>query len=68
MEMRGPGEVFGTSQHGFPELKIADLSNLEMVKKSREVAREFLTEAGDLAKYPLLKEKMKNWEKTVHLE
>ena len=68
LEMRGPGEVFGTSQHGFPELKIADLSNLEMVKKSREVAREFLTEAGDLAKYPLLKEKMKNWEKTVHLE
>jgi len=68
LEMRGPGEVFGTSQHGFPELKMADLSNLEMVKQSREVAKIILEEDPELVIHPLLKEKIKDWEKTVHLE
>ncbi|MCX6778818.1 MAG: ATP-dependent DNA helicase RecG [Candidatus Magasanikbacteria bacterium] len=68
LEMRGPGEVFGTTQHGFPELKMADLSNLEMVKQSREVAKMILEEDPALAQNPLLKEKIKDWEKTVHLE
>ncbi len=68
LETRGPGEVFGTSQHGFPELKMADLSDLEMIKKSRDAAREILEEDEDLTHFPLLKEKIKDWEKAVHLE
>ncbi|HPV70516.1 MAG TPA: ATP-dependent DNA helicase RecG [Candidatus Magasanikbacteria bacterium] len=68
LEMRGPGEVFGTNQHGFPELKIADLSDLDLVKKSREIARTILKKDPSLDSYPLLKEKIKDWEKTIHWE
>jgi ATP-dependent DNA helicase RecG len=39
MQMRGPGEFFGTRQHGLPELKYADLAkDYGLVRKAREAA------------------------------
>jgi ATP-dependent DNA helicase RecG len=38
LKLRGPGEVFGTKQHGFAELKIASWADTLLIKKSREVA------------------------------
>lgn len=45
LKMRGPGEIFGTSQSGFPELRVASWSDLELIKETKEVAEEY---------YPLL--------------
>ena len=42
LRMRGPGEIFGKKQSGIPELKIADWSDIELIKDTREVA-ELLT-------------------------
>ena len=66
--MRGPGEVFGESQHGFPELKIATLQNLELIKKSRESARQIIDSDPTLSKFSLLGKKLAEWERGVHLE
>lgn len=68
LELRGPGEVFGESQHGFPELKIATLQNIELIKKSREAAREIVESDFSLAEHPLLRQKLAEWERGVHLE
>jgi ATP-dependent DNA helicase RecG len=68
LELRGPGEVFGESQHGFPELKIATLQNAELIKKSREAARQIIDSDLTLAKHPLLRKKLSEWEMGVHLE
>ena len=38
LKLRGPGEVFGTKQHGFPELKIASWQDIELIKKTKELA------------------------------
>jgi ATP-dependent DNA helicase RecG len=39
LELRGPGDFFGTRQHGIPELKIANLyRDMEMLKKAQEAA------------------------------
>ncbi|CAG1022875.1 ATP-dependent DNA helicase RecG [Patescibacteria group bacterium] len=35
---RGPGEIYGTAQSGLPDLKIAKISNLELIKQSKELA------------------------------
>jgi ATP-dependent DNA helicase RecG len=39
---RGPGEVYGTKQAGIPDLKIAKLSDTELIAKTREAARKAL--------------------------
>ena len=42
LQMRGPGEMYGIKQHGFPELKVASWSDTELIKYAREVAQEAL--------------------------
>ncbi len=39
LELRGPGDFFGTRQHGIPDLKIANLyRDTEILKKAQEAA------------------------------
>jgi ATP-dependent DNA helicase RecG len=43
LKLRGPGEFFGTRQHGLPEFKLADItSELELLHQAREDALEIL--------------------------
>lgn len=45
LRLRGPGDFFGSRQHGLPELKIADmLENTDILKKARQAAQELLRE------------------------
>lgn len=49
LKLRGPGEIFGTRQHGLPELNIADLvKNADMVEKVKDVARRLIEEDPEL--------------------
>jgi len=40
LQMRGPGEIYGTKQSGIPFLKIAKLNNIEQIKQSKEIAKK----------------------------
>jgi ATP-dependent DNA helicase RecG len=42
LSLRGPGEIYGTKQSGMPELKIANWSDVEMIKNTKLVAKELL--------------------------
>ncbi|MGE5614723.1 MAG: ATP-dependent DNA helicase RecG [Bacillota bacterium] len=43
LELRGPGDFFGTRQHGIPEMKIANLyRDVEILKKAQEAAMKIL--------------------------
>ena len=44
LELRGPGEVYGTRQSGIPDLKMASLSDHEMVRSAREAAEKLLAQ------------------------
>ena len=55
LKLRGPGEIFGTAQSGFPELKIASWNNYELIKASREAAQEI---SANLTKFPWVKNRI----------
>ena len=55
LKLRGPGDMFGTAQHGMPDLKIASLSDLPTIERARETAEQLFDK---LNKYPALKEKV----------
>ena len=43
LKLRGPGEIFGTRQHGIPELGIADLvKNVDVLSKVRVIAEDII--------------------------
>jgi len=67
LETRGPGEVFGKSQHGLPDIKTRNLLNITLVKETRKAAIEFLKE-NDLENITLLKEKVKGYDIITKLD
>ena len=50
LRIRGPGEFFGTKQHGLPELKVADLiEDFDLLRLARRDAFAIIDEDPDLA-------------------
>jgi len=68
LQIRGPGDFSGTRQWGIPDLTMASLKDIFIVQNSRMMAKEILGEEPELKKYPLLKEKLKEFQKRIHLE
>jgi ATP-dependent DNA helicase RecG len=51
LKLRGPGEFFGTRQHGLPELKIADIvTDAKLLYQAREWAFRIVGEDAKLTK------------------
>ena len=49
LRLRGPGEFFGTRQHGLPELKVANLlEDFELLRLARRDAFEMVREDAEL--------------------
>ena len=60
LELRGPGEFFGTRQHGIPELRIANLyEDIDILKKAQEAALKLIKEDDKLEKEENLRLKAK---------
>ena len=51
LEIRGPGEFFGTRQHGIPELKVANIfKHIKVLKLAQEEAKNIFKEDKNLNK------------------
>ncbi len=69
LEIRGPGEFFGTRQHGLPELKVANLfKHIKILKLAQQEARYILGEDNNLQlkeNMPLKKEIIDKFKDTL---
>jgi len=67
LEIRGAGDFIGARQHGLPDIKMKNLTNLELISRCREAAKRFLAK-HQLSEYPLLLSKTGNFDKILNLE
>ena len=52
LELRGPGEFFGTRQHGLPELRVANIfKHMKILKLAQQEARYIISEDLKLQNY-----------------
>ncbi|NTU99284.1 ATP-dependent DNA helicase RecG [Candidatus Falkowbacteria bacterium] len=68
LELRGPGEVYGQLQKGFPELKIASLFDYALMDEAKQAVALILSADPQLKSHPLLMQKMADWQSNIHWE
>ncbi|MCX6813285.1 MAG: ATP-dependent DNA helicase RecG [Candidatus Azambacteria bacterium] len=68
LEIRGPGDFIGVRQSGLPDLAIASLNNLKLIEETREAAKKFLVEDPNLKNYPLLANRVSEFQSQIHFE
>ena len=68
LKIRGPGEFLGQSQTGLPDIAMDAFQNPDLLKEAQAAARNIIGEDPELKKYPLLRERLRQFQKEVHLE
>jgi ATP-dependent DNA helicase RecG len=55
LQLRGPGAIYGTIQHGALDLRIAKLTDIKLISQARSAAQAFIDKKESLKKFPHLK-------------
>jgi ATP-dependent DNA helicase RecG len=51
LELRGPGAIYGTAQHGALDLRIAKLTDTILISAARNSAQAFIDKEENLLQY-----------------
>ncbi|HUA13286.1 MAG TPA: ATP-dependent DNA helicase RecG [Candidatus Sulfotelmatobacter sp.] len=58
LEIRGPGAIYGLSQHGALDLRIVNLSDTKLISEAVKAARKLIKNNFDLSKYKTLEDRV----------
>jgi len=65
MHKRGAGEIYGTKQHGFADLKVASLTDLGLIEKTKNAVNFLINNCPDFEKIQQLKERLKEYNRDL---
>ena len=68
LELRGPGAIYGTLQHGELDLRIAKLSDTKLIEAARKDAQAFIDREDTLKSYPELARAVNNVRSITRLD
>ena len=67
LKLRGPGEIYGRSQHGALNLQIATLGDTKLIARAQRSATDFIAAREDLTKFPELAEHVAAYQRLTTL-
>lgn len=67
LEIRGPGAIYGTLQHGQLDLRIAKLTDARLIASAQKSAKEFIDRKENLLKYKQLSERVQHLRAVTNL-
>lgn len=68
LELRGPGNVFGNAQSGFPDFQLATAADTQIMKKARDYASGLLVQDPGFQSHPRIQSRIQASFEKVHLE
>jgi ATP-dependent DNA helicase RecG len=68
LQLRGPGDMLGTAQSGFPEFLMTSFGDARLVSDAKAAAESILAEDPELERHAGLKRDLKQAAERVHLE
>ena len=67
LELRGPGAIYGSMQHGQLDLRIAKLSDTKLIADARAAAADFIERGSDLLQYEQLHDRVQKLRAVTNL-
>jgi len=67
LELRGPGAIYGTMQHGQLDLRIAKLTDTKLIAEARQAADRFLEKKENLLNYEQLNNRVSSLRAVTNL-
>ncbi len=67
LELRGPGAIYGTLQHGALDLKIAKFTDTKLVAEARQAAQTFIDKGTRLNDFPQIKKRILKLRQVTYL-
>ena len=67
LKLRGPGEIYGSLQHGALDLRIASITDTKLVHKADQLVKEWLKQKRDVLEYKELAAAVKKYQRLTTL-
>jgi ATP-dependent DNA helicase RecG len=67
LDIRGPGAIYGHTQHGQLDLRVASLSDYDLIQTARQSANTFIKSGEQLVQYTQLAAKVKQLQSVTHV-
>jgi ATP-dependent DNA helicase RecG len=67
LEIRGPGAIYGTMQHGQLDLRVATLTDVRLIAAARKSAQEFIDRSENLLHYEELAHRVRKLRAVTNL-
>ncbi|RYF29585.1 MAG: ATP-dependent DNA helicase RecG [Chloroflexi bacterium] len=67
LRLRGPGEIYGRSQHGALNLEVASLADTQLIARAQQSARKFAEDPENLIQYKQLAMQVQKYQRLTTL-